>query len=59
MKMKEAQNIGALLMVMVALGVVSWLALQGNEQSGGALISVVAGGVSYFLRGRVQESNDK
>lgn len=52
--MSKSVELGALGMVAVALAVVSWLALGGNEQSAGALISVVSAGVGYFLRGRVE-----
>ena len=46
-------ELGALGMVAVALIVVSVLALRGNEAAAGAIIGVVAAGVSFFLRGRV------
>lgn len=52
--MNRITEIGALGMVAVALAVVSYLAVLGNEQSAGALIGVVAAGVGYFLRGKVQ-----
>ncbi len=42
-------------MVVVALGVVSWLAFHGHEAATGALISVVSAAVGYLLRGRVSE----
>ena len=45
---------GSLLMVIVALGVVSWLALHGSEAAAGAMIGVLSSGVGYFLRGRVE-----
>ena len=46
-------EIGALGMVAVAILVVAWLALRGSEPALGAMISVVAAGISFFLRGRV------
>jgi len=46
------------LMVIAAMGTVAYLAIMGNsEQALGALIAVVAGGVSYFLRAKVQTPN--
>lgn len=53
--MKRMSEIGALGMVGVALVVVSYLSVQGDETAAGALIGVLTAGVSYFLRGRVQE----
>lgn len=45
---------GALGMVMIALVVVSYLAITAsNETAVGALIGVVSAGVGYFLRGKV------
>lgn len=52
--MNKAQELGALAMVAVALVVVAGLAWQGNEQAQGALIGVIAAGVSFYLRGRIQ-----
>lgn len=52
--MKNISEYGALGMVAIALVVVSVLALRGNEPAAGALMSVLAGGVSYFLRGKVE-----
>ena len=54
--MKRITEVGALGMVAVALAVVSYLAVMGSEQAAGALISVVAAGVGFFLRGRVTPS---
>lgn len=51
---QKSVELGALGMVAIALGVVAYLAVQGSEQSQGALISVVSAGVGYFLRGRVE-----
>lgn len=48
------EKLGAVAMVAVALMVVSYLAVNGNEPAGGALIAVVAAGSGYFLRGKVQ-----
>ena len=43
------------LMALAAMGAVAYLAVMGgSEQALGALIAVVAGGVGYFLRARVQ-----
>lgn len=53
----KAQVIGALVMVMVALGVVSYLAVMGSEQAQGALIAVVAGGTGFYLRGKVERQS--
>lgn len=50
----QIQQIGAALMVGVSLVVVSVLAYQGNEQAQGALISILAAGTGFFLRGRVE-----
>lgn len=49
----NAEKLGALGMVAVAMLVVAYLAGVGNEPAQGALISVVAAGVGYFLRGRL------
>lgn len=51
----DAEKIGALGMVIVASAVVSWLALNGNEASQGAIIAVVSAGTGYFLRGKVEK----
>ena len=51
---EQIQQVGAALMVAVALGVVAYLAVVGNEQAQGALISILAAGTGFFLRGRVQ-----
>mgnify|MGYP001575824471 CR=1 FL=1 len=40
-------------MVLVAMVVLSYLSINGNEQSQGALIAVVSAGTGYFLRGKV------
>ena len=50
----QIQHLGALGMVAVSLAVVAYAALNGSEPALGAIISVVAAGVGYFLRGRVQ-----
>ena len=50
---KDITELGALVMVAVALGSVTYLGITGNEAAQGALISVVSAGVGYFLRGRV------
>jgi len=48
------EAVGAV-MVLEAMGVISYLAVvTKNEITIGALISVVAGGVTYFIRGRLQ-----
>lgn len=54
--MKAAiQDLGPLAMVMLALGIVSVLALRGHEAAAGALIGTVSAGVGFYLRGRVQQ----
>lgn len=55
MFLDKVQEAGPLVMVAVALVVVSILAYQGNEPALGALIGVVAAGVGYFLRGKVEQ----
>lgn len=45
----------ALLMVIMAIMVVTRLALTGNETAVGAIIGVVVQGTTYFLRGRVEK----
>ena len=45
---QNMEKIGALGMVAVAMAVVSFLAFQGNEQSQGAIISVVSAGGRLF-----------
>ena len=52
--MEKVQTLGSLAMVAIALAIVAVLALEGNEQSQGALIAVVSAGTGFFLRGRVQ-----
>ena len=56
MNAQSVQDIGALLMVAVAVGVVAFLAANGNETATGALISVISAGTAFYLRGRVQTS---
>ena len=51
----QIEKIGALAMVGIAMGVLSYLAVMGNEPSQGALIAVVSAGTGYFLRGRVEK----
>lgn len=54
-KLEQIQNIGALLMVAIALGVASYKTLlQGSEQAEGAILAVLAAGIGFFLRGRVE-----
>lgn len=53
----QVEKLGALLMVIVAMAVLSYLSVQGNEQSQGALIAVVSAGTGYFLRGRVEKGD--
>ncbi len=42
-------------MLAVALGVLSYLSVLGNETAQGALIGIVSAGVGYIFRGRVEE----
>lgn len=51
---EQTTQIGALAMTVIAMGVLSYLAVLGNEACQGALIAVVSAGTSYFLRGKVQ-----
>ncbi len=53
MKTRQAQELGALAMVAVALLVVGWLAVNGDQAAVGAMIGVLAAGVSFFLRSKV------
>ena len=55
-KIERIPEWGALGMVMVAIVVVSFLAINGSEQAEGALIAVIATGTSYFLRGKVEKT---
>ena len=55
--LEQIQNIGALLMVGVALGVSSYQAIIGHsEQAEGAILAVLAAGIGFFLRGRVESA---
>ena len=57
MKLTFGELIGGL-MVLAAMGVVAYLAIMAHsDQAAGALIAVVAGGVGYFLRAKVQAPN--
>ena len=51
---QKLQELGALAMVAVAMAVVGYLALNGNETAAGALIGVISSATSFYLRGRVQ-----
>lgn len=48
------ERVGALGMVGVAMAVVGFLAIGGNETAAGALISVISAGTGFFLRGKVE-----
>ena len=50
----KVTEFGALLMVIVAVLVVSFLALKGSEAALGALLGVMSTGTGYFLRGKIQ-----
>lgn len=52
--MRNAEHVIQLLMISAAIGVVSWLALLGNEPAQGAMIGVVSAGVSWAFRGKVE-----
>jgi hypothetical protein len=54
--MEQIRETGALVMVAAALVVVSYLAFTGSEAAQGALISILAAGTGYFMRGRVQRA---
>ena len=53
--MNNLEKPGALAMVVMSMIVIAYLAVQGNEQSQGALIGVVSAGVGYFLRCKVEK----
>ena len=55
MSLDKASTLGALGMVAVALAAVTYLAVMGSEQAQGALIGVVAAGVGFYLRGKVEK----
>ena len=49
------RDFGALGLVAIALFAVAWKAIiEGSEPALGALISILAAGTGYFLRGRVE-----
>ena len=51
----KIRDLGALGLVMIALLVVAYKAvIAGSEPALGALISILAAGTGYFLRGRVE-----
>lgn len=51
----QIRDYGALGLVFIALIVVCYsVVAKGSEQALGALISVLAAGVGYYLRGRVE-----
>lgn len=52
--MRAAENLIQLLLIVAALAVVGVLALQGNEPAQGAMVAVVAAGVSWAFRGKVE-----
>lgn len=54
MDMQNIEKLGALGMVAVAMAVVSYLAIMGNEQAQGSIIGAVSAGIGFFLRGKVQ-----
>ena len=54
MNSRNIQEVGALGMVAVALSVVAYLAIMGNESAAGAMIGVVSAGVGWALRGKVE-----
>ena len=54
---KDVQEIGALVMVVIALLVISYAAtIGGSEQAEGALIGILAAGTGFFLRGKVEST---
>lgn len=54
MTAQKTQEIGALVMIVISLLVVAYLAISGDVASQGAMISVLAAGVGWSLRGRVE-----
>ena len=56
MTVANIREIGGLAMVAASLGVVGYLAFMGSEAAQGALISILAAGTGYFLRGRVEKA---
>lgn len=51
----QIRDFGALGLVFIALFVVAYsVIVKGSEQALGALISVLAAGVGFYLRGRVE-----
>lgn len=51
----QVRDLGALGLVFIALLVVAYSSVvKGSEQALGALISVLAAGVGFYLRGRVE-----
>lgn len=51
----QLRDLGGLALVMIALLVVAWKAIvAGSEPALGAMISVLAAGVGFYLRGRVE-----
>lgn len=51
----KVQMLGALAMVVVALGVISYAAYMGDEAAKGALISIISSGTGFYLRGKVEK----
>lgn len=52
----QVREYTAMLMIMLALVVISWLALHSDNDAKISLISVVSAGVGWALRGKVQAS---
>lgn len=52
---ENIRDFGGLALVLIAIFVVAWKAIiAGSEPALGAMISVLAAGVGYYLRGRVE-----
>ncbi len=55
MTMDQSKEIGAMVLVLLAVSVVGYMALCGDEPSKGSMIATVAAGVGYLLRGKVEK----
>lgn len=50
----KVEELGGLVMVIIALLVISVIALKGSETAVGALIGILSSGGAFYLRGKVQ-----